>query len=55
MAYAILAIPGVLDAEKYSGLTKWVADLETFWGSCAFWVAGILTCFEFGSQHPVVF
>jgi hypothetical protein len=51
MAYAVLAIPIITDGDSFGQLTKWGADLGTFWGSCAFWVAGILQCIEFGSEH----
>jgi hypothetical protein len=54
MTYAVLAIPIVFEPDGYAGLTTWGADLGTFWGSCSFWVAGILACFEFGSEHPLV-
>ena len=53
MSYAVLAIPGIVDAQTYAALTVWGADFGTFWGSCAFEIAGILQCFEFGSQHPI--
>jgi hypothetical protein len=53
MVYAIIAIWGLVDFDRYAGLMKWGADLGTFWGSCAFWVAGFLACFEFGSKHPI--
>lgn len=55
MAYAILAIPITVEPDSFADLTKWGADFGTFWGSCAFWVAGILQCIEFGSQHPIAF
>jgi hypothetical protein len=53
MAYAVLAIPVLVQPDEYANLTKWGADWGTFWGSCAFWVGGILQCIEFGSQPPL--
>lgn len=55
MACAILEIPITVEPDSFANLTKWGAEFGTFWGSCAFWVAGILQCIEFGSQHPVAF
>jgi len=54
MVYAVIAIWGITDPDNSENLVKWGADLGTFWGSCAFWVAGILAGFEFGSQHPIL-
>lgn len=55
MGYAVLAIPSFVNAEEYAELTKWGAAFSTFWGSCAFWIAGVLQCIEFGSAHPIIF
>jgi len=53
---AILAIPCVEgDPGCSDNLNKWGSALSTFWGSCAFWVAGVLECMEFGSEHPITF
>ena len=54
LLYAILAIPGVVGEPGCCGdLNKWGADFATFWGSCFFWVAGLLQIIEFSSQHPI--
>jgi hypothetical protein len=54
LLYAILALPGVVGEPGCCGdLTKWGASLATFWGSCFFWIAGILQCIEFSCQHPI--
>lgn len=54
MVCAIIGIWGIVDFAQYQNLVLWGADLGTFWGSCAFWVAGILECVEFGSEHPIL-
>ena len=52
----ILAIPSVVgEVGCCDELTKWGSLFSTFWGSCAFWVAGVLQCVEFSSEHPINF
>ena len=58
LLYPILALPGaisVLDGGDgcCASLTKWGAAFATFWGSCSFWIAGVLECIEFANQHPI--
>lgn len=47
-----LAIPSTA-GKGSDDLYKWGSAFSTFWGSCAFWIAGVLQCMEFGSQHPI--
>jgi len=54
LLYAVLAVPSEVNPNSSEGLLKWGADLATFWGSCAFEVAGLLACIEFSSPHPIV-
>mmetsp|Transcript_38157 Transcript_38157/g.82200 ORF Transcript_38157/g.82200 Transcript_38157/m.82200 type:complete len:288 (-) Transcript_38157:21-884(-) len=52
--YAVLSLPGVVgDPGCCDDLNKWGAAMATFWGSCAFWVAGLLQWIEFSSEHPI--
>lgn len=56
LLYPILYLPSVVNEDKdYDDLNKWGASMATFWGSCAFWISGILQCIEFSSQHPIRF
>ena len=40
--------PGCCDV-----LAIWGSYFATFWGSCSFWIAGVLQCIEFSSEHPI--
>ena len=52
LLYPILYLPAVVgEPDCCDELSKWGASLATFWGSCAFWIAGILQWIEFCSQH----
>mmetsp|Transcript_22216 Transcript_22216/g.47784 ORF Transcript_22216/g.47784 Transcript_22216/m.47784 type:complete len:471 (+) Transcript_22216:84-1496(+) len=54
LLYAVLALPSVVGkAGCCDELMRWGASMATFWGSCSFWVAGILQCVEFSSEHPI--
>ena len=52
LLYPVLFLPEEIDPDGDHGtLAKWGAAFATFWGSCFFWVAGILQCIEFSNQH----
>ena len=54
LLYPILYLPAVVgDPGCCDTLVKWGASFATFWGSCSFWIAGILQWMEFCSHHPV--
>ena len=54
LLYPILYLPEEFSPEKnHNGLLKWGASMATFWGSCCFWIAGILQCIEFCSENPL--
>lgn len=54
LLYPILSLPmEVGEPGCCDSLYKWGAAMATFWGSCAFWIAGLLQCVEFSSEHPI--
>mmetsp|Transcript_15735 Transcript_15735/g.43410 ORF Transcript_15735/g.43410 Transcript_15735/m.43410 type:complete len:565 (+) Transcript_15735:62-1756(+) len=53
LLYPVLFLPEEVDPGNHGDLAKWGAAFATFWGSCFFWVAGILECIEFSNQHPI--
>ena len=54
MLYAVLALPSVIHPNCCGVLTQYGANLATFWGSCFFWISGVLQCIEFSSKHPIL-
>jgi hypothetical protein len=51
----IFAIPASADSGCCDQLTKWASGFSTFWGSCFFFIAGVLQCIEFANKHPICF
>jgi hypothetical protein len=57
LLYAVLALPGAVNPENpfcCVRLKQYGADFYSFWGSCFFWIAGILQWVEFSSKHPIL-
>uniref|UniRef100_A0A7S1UZH3 Uncharacterized protein n=1 Tax=Grammatophora oceanica TaxID=210454 RepID=A0A7S1UZH3_9STRA len=55
MLCGIFAIPASADAGCCPSLIKWASGFSTFWGSCFFWIAGVLQCVEFANKYPISF
>ena len=51
----LFAIPATASAGCCYQLTKWASSFSTMWGSCFFFIAGVLQCIEFANRHPISF
>ena len=48
-----LAIPDTVGSTCCPNIAKWGSAFACFWGSCSYFIGGVLMCIEFANPQPI--